>query len=212
MSPNRSNYKNDIRLIDGTLLNLVKSRLFILIALTALVLGILYVVVNKILDFGKSIDYSFLDDIAATAVIEYLEKYNIYFWLALVVIIALFTLLFLNSMVRQSFRSFAETNVPMPVVRNLMSRLSPASLEVLSWVWNDRREPIKITDLKQLSQELRQGRFNRINDAREQEELLNQGINGAETREIITNNATTTRTSNVEPQVIIAQAEPELKA
>ncbi|NLA89519.1 MAG: hypothetical protein GX844_06605 [Alcaligenaceae bacterium] len=212
MSPNRSNYKNDIRLIDGTLLNLVKSRLFILIALTALVLGILYVVANKILDFGKSIDYSFLDDIAATAVIEYLDKYNIYFWWALVVIIALFTLLFLNSMVRQSFRSFAETNVPMPVVRNLMSRLSPASLEVLSWVWNDRREPIKITDLKQLSQELRQGRFNRINDAREQEELLNQGINGAETREIITNNATTTRTSNVEPQVIIAQAEPELKA
>lgn len=212
MSPNRSNYKNDIRLIDGTLLTLVKSRLFILIAFTALVLGILYVVANKILDFGKSIDYSFLDDIAATAVIEYLEKYNIYFWLALVVIIALFTLLFLNSMVRQSFRSFAETNVPMPVVRNLMSRLSPASLEVLSWVWNDRREPIKITDLKQLSQELRQGRFNRINDAREQEELLNQGINGAETREIITNNATTTRTSNVEPQVIIAQAEPELKA
>lgn len=212
MSPNRSNYKNDIRLIDGTLLNLVKSRLFILIALTALVLGILYVVVNKILDFGKSIDYSFLDDIAAAAVIEHLQKYSIYFWWALVVIIALFTLSFLNSLVRQSFRRFAQTNVPMPVVRNLMNRLSPDSLEVLSWVWNDRREPIKITDLKQLSHELRQGRFNRINDAREQEELLNQGITGAQTSEIRANSATATRTSNVESQRIIGQTEPELKA
>lgn len=216
MNPTRSDYKSDLKLIDRTLLNLVKGRFFMLIAISVLVLGIVYFVAKKILDFGKSIDYSFLNDTAVEVVVEYLEQYNIYFWWFIVIIVALLALSFLNSLVRQNLNNFAETNVPMPVIRNLMSRLSPMSLEVLAWVWQNRLEPIKINDLKQLSRELRQGRFNRIEEAREQERLLNDGIHGT-AYVVETQTPESYEVETVEPKLVtpqeddIERAEPILR-
>lgn len=179
MNPTRSDYKSDLKLIDRTLLNLVKGRFFMLIAISVLVLGLFYFVAKKILNFGQGLDYSFLNDTAVDMIIEYLDKYDIYFWWAVVIILGLIVLSFLNGLVRQNLNSFAQTNVPMPVVRHLMTRLSPMSLEVLAWVWEDRREPLKIDHIKQLGRELRHGRFSRIEEAREQERLLNKGIYGS---------------------------------
>lgn len=179
MKPNRADYKSDIKLIDRTLLNLIKGRLFLLIAISVLVLGALYLVAQKILSFGQSLDYSFLKDTAIDMVIEYLERYDVYFWWAIVIILTLIVLSFLNNLVKHNLNSFAQSNVPMPVARNLMSRFSPMSLEVLAWVWEDRREPLKIDNIRQLGRELRHGRFKRIEEAREQEQLLNKGIHGS---------------------------------
>ncbi|MDO5666807.1 MAG: hypothetical protein Q4G44_03165 [Alcaligenaceae bacterium] len=179
MNPTRSDYKSDLKLIDRTLLNLVKGRFFLLIAISVLVLGAFYFVAQKILSFGRDLDYSFLNDTAVDMIIEHLEKYDIYFWWAVVIILGLLVLSFLNSLVKQNLNSVAQKNVPMPVVRNLISRLSPMSLEVLAWAWEDRREPLKIDHIKQLGRELRQGRFSRIEETREQEQLLNKGIYGS---------------------------------
>ena len=178
MNPKRSDYRRDIKVVDSTLLNLIKGRIFILIVVSMLILGVLYFVAKKILSFGQTLDYSPLKDTAVDSIIEYLEKYDTYFWWAIVIIIALFVLSFINHIVRQSLDSFSKTNVPMPVARNLFSTLSPMALEVLAWVWHERREPLKVNDLKLLSRELKQGRFSRIEDAREQERLLSQGLYG----------------------------------
>ena len=129
MMPKQADYKRDIKLIDSTLFNLIKGRLFALIAVTVMVL-------------------------------------------------ALLVLSFLNNLIQQQLNHHAQSHVPMPAARNLLSHLSPMSLEVLAWVWADRREPLKIEQIKQLSRELRQGRFKYIEDARAQEQLLNQHLYG----------------------------------
>ncbi|WP_432785920.1 hypothetical protein AAEX37_00047 [Oligella sp. MSHR50489EDL] len=181
MMTKRADYKSDIKLIDSTLLNLIKGRLFILIAVTVLVLAVLYWAAQKILSFGRNLSYDFLNGTAVEVMVEYLEKYDVYFWWAVVIILTLLVLSFINSFIKQQLDSHAQSHVPMPAARNLLSRLSPMSLEVLAWVWADRREPLKIEHIKQLSRELRQGRFKYIEDAREQEQLLNQGLYGTAT-------------------------------
>lgn len=178
MNPKSSDYKRDIKVVDSTLLNLIKGRFFMLIAVSVLILGVLYFVAKKILSFGKTIDYSLLNDTAVDSIIEYLERYDVYFWWAIVIIITLFVLSFINNLVRQSLDSFSKTNVPMPVARHLFNTLSPMALEVLAWVWHERREPLKVNDLKLLSRELKQGRFSRIEEAKEQERLLHKGLHG----------------------------------
>lgn len=178
MNPKRSDYKRDIKLVDSTLLNLIKGRLFMLIAVSIVILGVLYFVAKKILSFGKNLDYSILNDTAVEVAVEYLEQYDVYFWWAVVIIITLFVLSFINNLVRKNLDSFSQSTVPMPVARNLLNGLSPMALEVLAWVWHERREPLLVNDLKLLSRELKQGRFSRIEEAREQEQLLNKGLFG----------------------------------
>ena len=180
MNHRSSDYKNDLRLVNQTILNLVKGRFFLLIAISVLVLAVLYSVAKSLLNFGRNLDYSFLNDTPIDLTIEYLEKYDVYFWWAIVIIISLFVLSFLNSIVRQNLDSLAKTTVPMPVARSLITRLSPMALEVLDWVWHERREPLKVHDIRQVGRELRQGRFSRIEEAREQERLLNKGLYGTQ--------------------------------
>lgn len=200
MNPKSSDYKRDIKLVDNTLLDLIRGRLLMLVAVCVLILAVLYFVAKKILSFGKSLDYSFLKDTAVDVVVEYLEKYDSYFWWAIVIIIALFVLSFINNLVRQSLDSFSKTTIPMPIARGFITRLSPMALEVLSWVWNERREPLKVNDIKQLSRELKQGRFSRIEEAKEQERLLDKGIYGSS---YIDENQAPTSTT-------LAQSEPRL--
>lgn len=178
MNPKSSDYKRDIKVVDSTLLNVIKGRIIMLIVVCMLILGVLYFVAKKILSFAKTLDYSLLNDTAVEVIVEYLEKYDVYFWWAIVIIITLFVLSFINNIVRQSLDNFAKTNVPMPVARKLLNTLSPMALEVLAWVWHERREPLKVNDLKLLSRELKQGRFSRIEEAREQERLLDKGLYG----------------------------------
>ncbi len=178
MMPKQADYKRDIKLIDSTLFNLIKGRLFALIAVTVMVLALVYWAAQKILSFGRGLNYDFLNGTAIEMVVEYVEKYDMYFWWALVIILALLVLSFLNNLIQQQLNHHAQSHVPMPAARNLLSHLSPMSLEVLAWVWADRREPLKIEQIKQLSRELRQGRFKYIEDARAQEQLLNQHLYG----------------------------------
>ena len=178
MNPNRSDYKRDIKLVDQTLLNLIKGRLFMLIIVCGLILGALYFVAKKILSFGQSLDYSFLNGTAIDVIVEYLEKYDVFFWWAIVIIIALITLSFINNLIRKTLDRYSQTNIPMFSAHRLITNLSPMALEVLAWVWVDRREPLKVNDIKQLSHELKGRRFSHIEDAREQERLLNEGIYG----------------------------------
>lgn len=178
MNPKSSDYKRDIKVVDSTLLNVIKGRIIMLIVVCMLILGVLYFVAKKILSFAKTLDYSLLNDTAVEVIVEYLEKYDVYFWWAIVIIITLFVLSFINNIVRQSLDNFAKTNVPMSAARSLLNTLSPMALEVLAWVWHERREPLKVNDLKLLSRELKQGRFSRIEEAREQERLLDKGLYG----------------------------------
>lgn len=178
MNPRSSDYKRDIKLVDNTLLNLIKGRLFMLIAVSIVVLGVLYFVAKKILSFGRNLDYSILNNTAVEVAVDYLEQYDVYFWWAVVLIIALFVLSFINNFVRKSLDSFSHSNIPMPVARNLLNTLSPMALEVLNWVWHERRDPLQVNELKLLSRELKQGRFSRIEEAKEQEQLLNKGLYG----------------------------------
>ena len=64
MMPKRADYKRDIKLIDSTLFNLIKGRLFALIAVTVLVLALVYRVAQKILSFGRDLNYDFLNGTA----------------------------------------------------------------------------------------------------------------------------------------------------
>lgn len=170
--------RRDIKLVNQTLFNLIKGSLFIAIAFCVIVLAIYYFVAKKILQFGDRLDYSFLQGTVVDVSIEYLEKYDVYFWWGVVIILGLIALSIMNGFVRQRLDSHSRSRIPMPVARRLIAELSPHALEVLSWAWDDRREPLKVANLKSLSVELRRGRHGYIEDAREQEALLNQGIRG----------------------------------
>lgn len=176
-SSNQQTYnKRDLRLLDAVIWNQMRLPITLLVVGVALIIGLWYWLAGLLLDFGRGLTYQFLEGTAADVLIEPLKQYDIYFWWALVVIISLFVLSFIYNMVRSGLNRYAQSHPPMRKIAPLLQALSPQALDVLAFVWQDRRMPLTLKQLKDTRVELSTGRYARNQQAREQARLLQAGL------------------------------------
>lgn len=165
--------RQDDALLRSTLLKLTAAQKILCTVVIAVVGLIWYDLLNRVITFGHDIDYSGLQVLGAQA-LEMLNRYNPFFWWAVVALCTLIIAYFLYSFVQGTQRKVRNKLVSAEIVTMLVSQFSPPANEVLCWVWQDRRDPITVGDLQRMSDELRSSRAHKITLAREHAAALDQ--------------------------------------
>lgn len=164
--------RQDGHLLRSTLLKLTAAQKIMCTVVVAVVALIWYDLLNELVAFGHTVDYSPLHSVLGERIVAMLTQYNPYFWWAVVALGTLIIAYFLTLFVRSTQRHVRTNLVDASVVGTLAHELSTPAKEVLLWVWQDRRDPITVGDLLRTSNELRSGRFDKILLARDQAEVL----------------------------------------
>ena len=141
---------------------------------TALVVGVVliwYDGLNRLLAFGNGIDYAGNHIMGAEAT-ALLQRYNPYFWGALVTLASLLLAYLTWLAVRAILARARLRSVDPASFQQLADQLSPAALDVLLWAWQTRDEPLRAGDLMQTRDELSAGRAARLHRAAEQLAVL----------------------------------------
>jgi hypothetical protein len=169
-TPNPST-RQDRALLRRTLWALTAIHKAVCVLVIAVVAVAWFSVLERVLAFGKTVDYSGLNALGGHA-ITLLQHYNPFFWWAVVVLCTLIIAYFLKLFVQASRRRVLARVVSQAVVQQLAMGLSPAGLDVLNWSWVNRREPLRVGDINRCVNELNAGRAQRIELARQHQELL----------------------------------------
>lgn len=120
-----------------------------------------YDLLNRLLAFGKGINYAGNHFMGADAS-SLLQRYNPYFWWA-VVILCTILIAYLLTLAVRGLTSRARLKAVDPhSVEQLTDQLSAAALDVLLWAWQQRDEPLRVGDLQLAGRELRAGRAARL--------------------------------------------------
>lgn len=162
---------NDVSLINSLIRSQTRTD-WIICGVSVVVLIVAWIIIaGLILNFGKSINWNSFEQIPAQ-VREFIQGMNIYIWWAIILIISLIVYFIVVNIIEKTHKSsghkYPANEDLLPVIRSL----SPAGLRVLNWVWDKRREPISIKDLRETSRQLKRARNNRITQIQEQESLL----------------------------------------
>ncbi len=128
---------------------------------------------TKIIAFGRTRDYAVFDSLGAE-ILDWVERYHLFFWWGLVIICSIFIAYFLYVFVVFVHRRSQLTPISAHSVAQLLRELQPGSCEVLAWVWQDRREPITVGVLQRTVQALRHGRYELIKLSQAHADLLEQ--------------------------------------
>lgn len=128
-------------------------------------------VINYILAFGRTLDYSGLEALGLDA--ELINQYNPFFWWTVVIICSLLITYFLVNFVQFTRKKASQKIVPKQEVKNLLSKISPAATHVIAWAWENRRHPITVGVLQQTTAQLGANRYALICLAKDQEHLVN---------------------------------------
>lgn len=163
----------------NTLLRLTAAQKILCVVVIAIVALVWYDLLNRLIAFGRGIDYSGLHALGVQT-IAFLKQYNPFFWWAVVVLCTLIIAYFLYGFVRSTQRRVRARHVNEDTIAMLAHELSEPAREVLRWVWSDRRQPITVGDLQRTAAELRSGRAAKISLARSHEALM-QGQTAVET-------------------------------
>ena len=163
--------RHDDAVLRRTLLKLTASQKILCTVVVAVVAIIWYDLLNRLVAFGDTLDYSGLQALGVQAV-QFMKRYNPFFWWALVVLCTLLIAYLLYGFVQHTSRKVRLKLVSTDVLAYLVEELSDPALEVLRWVWDDHRHPITVGDLQRTARELRSRRASKINLAREHESLL----------------------------------------
>ena len=163
--------RHDDAVLRSTLLKLTASQKIICTVVIAVVAIVWYDLLNRLVAFGDTIDYSGLHAMGAQAV-EFIKRYNPFFWWAVVILCTLIIAYFLYGFVQRTQRRVQAKLVSTDVLSLLVDELSNPAVDVLRWVWNDHRHPITVGDLQRTASELRSRRASKINLAREHATLL----------------------------------------
>ncbi|HEY9460447.1 MAG TPA: hypothetical protein VIR04_06585 [Paralcaligenes sp.] len=158
--------RQDDALLRSILLKLTAAQKILCTVVIAAVALIWYDLLNRLIAFGQHIDYSGLRVLGVQA-IELVKLYNPFFWWAVVALCTLIIAYFLYTFVKNTQRTAHGKFVSTDVISELVDQFSDPANEVLRWVWQDRRNPITVGDLQQLSREMRTGRAHKIALARE---------------------------------------------
>ncbi|MGB3289577.1 MAG: hypothetical protein WBA83_09900 [Burkholderiaceae bacterium] len=162
---------HDRSLLRNTLLKLTATQKIVCIVVVAVVALVWYDLLNRLVAFGRGIDYEGLHALGVQAV-ALLKQYNPFFWWAVVALCTLIIAHFLYGFVQGVLRRGRAKMVGEDTIRALAEQLSEPAREVLRWSWQDRREPITVGDLQRALAELRSGRAAKIALARRQADML----------------------------------------
>lgn len=149
------------------LLKLTATPKILSATLVVLVALIWYELLNRLLAFGNGIDYAgnHLMGAEATAL---LQRYNPYFWGALVILCTLIVAWVTYLAIRAILVRARSRQVDDASFEQLTRQLSPPALDVLLWAWQTRDEPLRVGDLQLARQELAAGRSRRLQLAAQQ--------------------------------------------
>lgn len=130
-----------------------------------------YVLLQRLVRFGKAIDYDGLHWLGAHTVTLF-KQYNPFFWWAVVALVSLIIAWLLYGFVQTQQQRSRKALVSQLVIADLAQQLSEPAKEVMRWVWHDTRFPITVGDLQRSLSELRSGRSQKIDLARQHAALI----------------------------------------
>jgi len=168
--------RQDAALLRNTLLKLTATQKIVCTVVIALTALIWYDLLNRLVAFGRGIDYGGLHALGVQT-IALLKQYNPFFWWAVVALCTLIIAYFVYGFVQSTQRSVRRKHVSEETIGMLSHELSDSALEVLRWVWNDRRNPITVGDLQRTLQELQAGRAAKITLAERHTTLIGKPVN-----------------------------------
>lgn len=126
-----------------------------------------YDVLNRLLAFGAGINYAALHVLGAEGA-ALLQRYNPFFWWALIALCTLIIAYFLYLFVRGTARSVSLRPIDEPGIEGLSQGLSAPAIDVVLWSWQDRSEPLRVVDLQRARTELHNHRAAKIQQAERQ--------------------------------------------
>ena len=153
------------------LLKLTATARILAATLVVVVVLIWYDVLNRLLAFGNGIDYAGNHIMGAEAT-ALLQRYNPYFWGALVTLASLLLAYLTWLAVRAILARSRLRPVDPASFQQLADQLSGDALDVLLWAWQSRDEPLRVGDLMLARDELSAGRAARLHRAAEQLAVL----------------------------------------
>lgn len=158
-------------MIRQTAFKLSTPRLLIRTAVIVVAALIWFLVASRLLEFGKTIDYSAMLPVGQQA-LDMLKTVNPYLWWVIVAIWTLIVYFCVRAWYDSSVLAGRAAPVPTASVDELASHLSEEVVDVLLWCWGTRDEPITIGDLHRTNEETRHGRIQKIAMVRQQESIL----------------------------------------
>lgn len=165
--PTRLPRAQDHALLRNLLLKLTATQKIVSAAVVTVVVLIWYDLLNRLLAFGDAIDYAALH-VLGTEATTLLQRYNPFFWGAMVALCTIIIAYFLYLFVQSTARRTRQRLVDEQSIVKLCQTLSAPALDVLLWAWQDRSEPLRINDLQRTRDELRAHRATKIQQAARQ--------------------------------------------
>jgi hypothetical protein len=162
-TPNRQ----DASLLRHIVLKLTATAKIVSAALVVLVALVWYQLLNRLLAFGNGVDYAGNHLVGAEAT-ALLQRYNPYFWVALVILCTIIVAWVVYQVVRGILARSRQKWVDNTSFQQLEQQLSAPALEVLLWAWQARDEPLRVGDLQLARQEIHAGRSQRLQQAARQ--------------------------------------------
>lgn len=160
--------------LQQTVFQLSTVPLIISVAVSLVVLGLWYWAIQRTLNFGAQLDYSGLEAMGIDGAL--IKQYNPFFWWTLIAIASIIVAYMLVHFLLYMYRRTSQKVVSHNQLQHLITKLSPAALQVVLWCWESRRHPITVGVLQQSRQQLALGRYQLICLAKTHESLLQQPI------------------------------------
>jgi len=162
----------------STLLKLTATQKILCTVVVAVVAIVWYDLLNRLVAFGDRVDYSGLQALGGDAV-AFLQRYNSFFWWALVALCTLIIAYLLVGFVQASRERVQAKIVTAETFQALVAQLSEPARDVLRWAWQDRSQPVTVGVLQRTATELRSGRAGKIDLSRQQASLLDEPARAA---------------------------------
>ena len=156
--------------IHQTILRLTAVHKSVATAAVILVAVIWLTIINRILHFGRSLDYSGLEALGLDA--DLIKQYNPFFWWTVVIICTLFVTYFVFNFVQFTRHKASQKIVNENDLNVILNKISPAATQVLAWAWENKRHPITVGVLQRATAELGQNRYALICLAKEQSQMI----------------------------------------
>lgn len=163
----------DNAVLRSTLLKLTATQKILCTVVVAVVALVWYALLNRLIAFGKQVDYSGLQVLGNEAT-AFLQRYNPFFWWALVALCTLIIAYLLFGFVQSSRQRVQSKIVTAHTFQTLVDQLSEPARDVLRWAWQDRSQPVTVGVLQRTASELKTGRAGKIVLSRQQAQMLGQ--------------------------------------
>ena len=158
--------------VHQTILRLTAAYKVIAAAIVVIVAVVWLTVINRILHFGRTLDYSGLEALGLDAAL--IQQYSPFFWWTVVIICSLLITYLLVNFVQYTRQRASQKIVSHQDLQDLLKKISPAAAQVIGWAWENRRYPVNVGVLQQSAVQLGAKRYTLICLAKDQESLLTQ--------------------------------------